>query len=198
MRLGTGKLRGQVEMVGTGVLAVFSRLPLSWRGVGVIIVGVLLARWTWILFAPHTLAVLPAKSDSGGNATEVLFGVASTSTGLESTGDAELGDVHLVGVFTGSQGFAVFKLDEKTQRGVALGEEIIKGTKLTEVGADYAVIDHNGLSQRLKLENKSNNKDSLVMDHPKAVSGVSQAVEGWNQANQEMQKMHKLPNAHPK
>jgi hypothetical protein len=98
-------------------------------------------------------------------------------------------------VFTGSHAFAVFKIDDKTQHGVALGEDIINGTKLIEVGADFAVLQHNGLSQRVNLENKSNNKANVALDHPSSVSGVEQAVAGWNQANQDMKKQ-KLPNAH--
>ena len=196
MKLGGGKISSQLEMVGTGVSTVFSRLPLSWSGVGAIVVGLLLARWTWVLFAPNSFAVLPAKSDAAWSASEALFGVSAVSGVAVASSDSESGNMHLVGVFSGSQGFAVFKIDEKTQHGVALGEEVFKGTKLTEVGSDYAVLEHNGISQRIKLENKSGNKDSLVSDHSSAVSGVSQAVAGWNQANQEIQKKQKIPNAH--
>ena len=196
MKLSAGKMGSQLEMVGTGVLTVLSRLPLSWSGVGAIVVGLLLARWTWILFAPNSFAVLPAKSDVAWNASDTLFGMPAVSGAAVASSDTESGNMHLVGIFTGSQGFAVFKIDEKTQRGVALGEEVFKGTKLTEVGTDYAVLEHNGISQRVKLESKASNKDSLVSEHSSAVSGVSQAVAGWNQANQEIQNKQKIPNAH--
>ncbi|GEM_PF-1158801 len=195
MKLATGKIGDQVELVGMGILTGFSRLSLSWRGVGVIVLGILLARWTWILFAPDTIAVLPAKPDTVGNSAEALFGLSASGVAMPN-GDAELGNVHLVGVFTGSKAFAVFKIDDKTQHGAALGEDIIKGTKLIEVGADYVLLQHNGLSQRVNLENKSNNKDRLALEHPSPVSGVDQAVAGWNQANQEMQNKQKIPNAH--
>jgi hypothetical protein len=181
-------------MVGTSLLTVFSRLPLSWRGVGAIVIGILLARWTWILFAPNNMAVFPAKADVVANTAETLFGVMAVSGVASTNGDAEIGNLHLIGVFTGSKAFAVFK-DDKTQHGVALGEDIIKGTKLIEVGADYAVLQHNGLSQRVNLENKSNSKANVALDHPSSVSGVEQAVAGWNQANQDMKKQ-KLPNVH--
>jgi type II secretory pathway component PulC len=95
----------------------------------------------------------------------------------------------LVGVFTGKQAFAVFKIDEKTQRGVALGDDVIKGTKLAEVEADHVVLEHNGMRQQLNLENKAGkNKDNLILEqHPTSI-GVDQAVTGWNQAHQTMQK----------
>lgn len=184
-------------MVRTSILPIFSRLPFSWRGVGALVVGVLLARWTWILFAPHSLVVLPPKPEMDGAATNMLFGIAAASSVAVPGGDAVLGTVHLIGVFSGKKGFAVLKINDKTQRGVALGEDVIKGAKLVEVAVDHVLIEYNGLRQRVNLETKSaNNKESVSLEQPSAISGVKQAVAGWSQAQQEMQKKQELPNAH--
>jgi hypothetical protein len=188
MKFGVDKLAVRAEIVGSSMSAVFSRLPLSWRGVGALIMGVLLARWTWILFTPDTLAVLPPKPDNTGNVAETLFG----SSGGAATSDAELGNVHLVGVFSGKHGFAVLKTDEKTQRGVALGEDVIKGTKLVEVDVDHVVLEHNGVRQRVNLDNKSADKNIVSKDRsippPQSIPSAEEAAISWKQAHQEMQK----------
>jgi len=188
MRFGAENLVSRVEMAGAGVATMLSRLPLSWRGAGALVIGVMLARWTWILFAPHTLAVFPAQSDVGGNASEMLFGVPAANAGAATNANAKLGNVQLLGVFTGKHGFAVLKLDEKTQRGVALGEEVIKGTRLVEIDPDHIVLEQDGVRQQVNLEIKAvKNKDNLAMQQNASVSGVAQAMAGWNQANQALQ-----------
>ena len=175
-------------MAGASVATVASRLPVSWRGAGALVIGVLLARWTWILFAPHTLAVFPAQSGVGGNVSEALFGVPSSGGDANPIENAKLGNVQLMGVFTGKQGFAVLKLDEKTQHGIALGDEVIKGTRLVEVDADHVVLEHDGIRQQVNLEIKvSKTTDSSATEKYTTVSGVAQAVAGWNQANQALQ-----------
>jgi type II secretory pathway component PulC len=168
-----------------------------------LIIGALLARWTWILFAPNTLSVFPSQSNAGGNVTEALFGVPASGGGENLNANAKLGNVQLVGIFTGKHSFAVLKLDEKTQRGVALGDEVIKGTKLAEVGADYVVLEYDGVRQKVNLEVKEpKNKESIVMEQPASSSAVAQAVAGWNQASQKMQndrnklRMEKLKEVH--
>jgi hypothetical protein len=203
MRFGAEKFVSRVEMAGMSVVSVLSRLPLSWRGVGALILGALLAKWTWLLFAPHTLSVFPSQSEAGANVTEALFGVPASSEKPNSNTNAKLGNVQLVGVFSGKHGFAVMKLDEKTQRGVALGDEVIKGTKLVEVNADYVVLEYNGVRQKVNLEIKEpKSKESVVMEKPASTTGVAQAVAGWNEASQKMQNdrnklhMEKMREAH--
>jgi type II secretory pathway component PulC len=188
MRIGAEKFISRVEMAGISVVTALSRLPLSWRGVGALIVGALLARWTWILFAPNTLSVFPSQSNAGGKVTEALFGVPESGGGVNSNANAKLGNVQLVGIFTGKHGFAVLKLDEKSQRGFALGDEVIKGTKLVAVNADYVLLEHDGVTQKLNLEVKEpKNKESVVMEQPESSTAVAQAVAGWNQASQKLQ-----------
>jgi len=189
MRLASDKSGDRLKIAGINVAAVFSRLPLSWHGVGALVVGISLARWTWILFAPQTLSVFPPKSDVGGKESEKIFGRVASNNAATNNNDVVLGNAHLVGVFTGKQAFAVLKMDEKTQRGVALGDEVVKGTKLIEVANDHVVLEHNGARQQLYLEFKTGkNKDNLILEQTSNVSGVEQAVAGWNQARQVIQK----------
>jgi hypothetical protein len=187
MRIGAEKFVSRVELAGTGMVAVISRLPFSWRGLGALIIGALLAKWTWILFAPQSLSVFPTQTDAGGKVSEAMLGEPSSDAKSNSNANAKLGNIQLVGIFTGTHGFAVLKIDEKTQRGVALGDEVIKGTKLAEVNADHVVLEHNGVRQKVNLElNEPKNKESVVMQQPASTTSVDQAVVGWNQANQKM------------
>ncbi len=195
MKFGAERIGGQIETVGTMVLAICSRLPLSWRGVGAVIVGILLARWSWVLFAPHTLFVLPAKPAAGENLSDALFGTGAQSGAAKANTDAALGSVHLVGVFTGKHAFAVLALDDKTQRGVAVGEEVVGGTKLVEVAVDHVVLEQDGIRQRVNLENKSAGSEDLSPAQASTASGVEKAVAGWDKANQELKKRNSS-NAH--
>lgn len=187
MRIASSSMSDVREKVGAQVLAVFSRLAFGWLFIGAIVIGVVLARWTWILFEPSTLSVFPAKAESTEAASATLFGVAIVS-GAEtpSTISAATADMALIGVFTGKHGFAVFKLDEKTQRGVALGEEITKGVKLLEVHADHAVIERNGARQRVGMESKQANNKSV--DQQTSSASAAQAAAGWKAVHHEMQK----------
>ncbi|TAJ77818.1 MAG: hypothetical protein EPO42_09145 [Gallionellaceae bacterium] len=197
MRLGVGKIGVQVEMVGAGASAVFSRLPFSGHAFGAVVIGALLAKWTWILFAPHTLEVLPPKPEIVAEASAALFGVAASGAAATTVG-AVVSNVRLLGVFSGKQGFAVFKLDEKSQHGVALGEEVSPGNKLVEVADDHVLIEHNGARQRVNLENKFADSKGLVVE-PSALSSTpnaERAVAEWNKARQEMQKKREQSDAH--
>jgi hypothetical protein len=183
----------QVAMLSINLSTLFSRRSIPWTGIGALFIAALLAKWTWLLFAPTTLAALPSKPDSSTATSAVLFGVAVAP----STAASALPNVHLIGLFSGSKGFAILKLDGNRQLGVALNEEVTKGNKLVEIGADFVVIDNNGLRQRVNLESKvaSNPKPAdpkpLPAVPPAAqapqTTQAAQAVTEWNQSHQEMQ-----------
>jgi len=140
------------------LLSSLSRLsfywPFSWRSLSALILGVLLAKWFWILFAPHALYTAAVPERPSGLAAGQLFGVAVT-TDTASQG-VSLPNVQLLGVFTasaGKPGFAVLKLDAR-QMGIAEGEEVAAGTKLIKVHADHVILERAGVQQRVDLENK--------------------------------------------
>jgi hypothetical protein len=203
MRLGVEKLMTGLELAGTGVLSVLSRLPFSWRGTGAVVIGILLARWTWIIFAPNAMAVFSAQTEAGSKTSEMLFGITAPGGAVNSNLNAKLGNVQLMGVFTGKKGFAVLRLDEKSQRGVALGDEVIPGTRLVEVAADHVVLEYDGVRQQVNLEIKTAKiKENTTMTQSSPVPGVAQAIAGWNQANEALQndrshqRMSKMKEAH--
>ncbi len=147
--------RGAVWSVAETVMAALSRLPFSWRSLSALILGVLLAKWFWILLAPHATftSVMPEQmaSPEAGR----LFGKVATSE--VSTQGVALPNVQLLGVFTASTnrpGFAILRLDDKRQKGVGEGEEVAAGTRLVAVYADYVLLERAGVQQRVDLENK--------------------------------------------
>jgi len=150
---------GSMGNMAESAMAVVSRLafywPLSWRSLSALTLGVLLAKWFWILFAPLAIYTSSAPERPADLEAGQLFGKA-TSTETASQGVA-LPNVQLLGVFAasaGKAGFAILKMDDKRQMGVAEGEEVTSGTKLLAVYADHVVLEHAGVQQKIKLEDK--------------------------------------------
>lgn len=132
-----------------------------WPSLAAIVLGMSLARWAWILFAPSSMAVLPSAEITASEDAEKLFG-AETSLASGSSA-VVLPGARLVGVFAptthttasaskNSIGFAIIQLDEKHQTGVALGGEVVPGVKLHEIHADHVVLERDGVTQLIKLE----------------------------------------------
>ncbi|BBJ00425.1 hypothetical protein FGKAn22_21170 [Ferrigenium kumadai] len=133
-----------------------ARLSLPWHGLGALALGVLLARWSWVLFAPHATATAMVPEYAIAAESGQLFGVAASA--VSPVAGLALPDVRLIGVFAarvGQPGFAVLKLDDKQQVGVAVGGGVVPGTKLMEVHPDYVLLERAGVQQRVNLEGKS-------------------------------------------
>lgn len=150
---------GSIGTIVDAVMTSLSRLsffwPLSWRGLSALILGVLLANWFWILFAPHATFTSAMPERAAGLEAGRLFGVVQS--GDTSTQGVALPNVQLLGVFAasaGKPGFAVLKLDDKRQVGVAAGAEVAPGTRLIAVHADYVLLENAGVQQKVSLENK--------------------------------------------
>lgn len=135
-----------------GGLAILARSPLSWRGVGALLMGILLARWVWILFAPQAMAIAVVPEHGAALEAGRLFGQAASGVG--SAQGTALSNVQLVGVFAaspGKPGFAILKLDDKRQVGVAVGGIVVPGTKLFAAHPDYVLLESDGIQQRVNL-----------------------------------------------
>lgn len=127
-------------------------MTVFWRILGALLLGVLLARWSWTLFAPH--AEVTAAISEHGVAAEAarLFGVADSAVPVTEV--LAWPNVQLLGVFaagTGKASFAVFDLDGK-QVGVALGENLVSGIKLAEVHADHVLLERAGIRRKIGFE----------------------------------------------
>lgn len=155
---GIMRLRWGVASTGTVSergAAAFSPSPLFWRGLGALVLGVMLARWSWLLLAPHATAVAVVPEHGATPEAGRLFGAAVSA--VSTSGGTALPNVRLVGVFaagTAKPGFAVLKLDDKQQVAVVVGEEVVPGTRLLEVHPDYVLLERAGVQQRVNLEAK--------------------------------------------
>lgn len=151
----------RLRWLSTGAVGVrrpdaLSLSPLLWRMLGALVLGVLLARWSWVLFSPQATAVAVVPEHGATVEAAQLFGVAVS--GVTASEGTALPNVHLVGVFAarmGQPGFAVLKLDEKRQVGVVVGESVVPGTKLLEAHPDYVLLERAGVQQRVNLEEKA-------------------------------------------
>jgi hypothetical protein len=155
LRLNFGTIGTLGEWMATSLSRLAYYWPVTWRGLSAMILGVLLAKWFWILFAPHVIytAAMPDRA-SASNAGQ-LFGIVQTLD--KSPQGVALPNVQLLGIFTaaaGRRGFAVLKIEGKRQMGIAEGEEVSAGTKLLSVHHDYVVLERSGVQQRVNLENK--------------------------------------------
>ena len=135
-----------------GGVVILARSPLSWPGLGALLMGILLARWAWIFFAPQAIAISVIPEQGAALEAGRLFGRAAS--GVTSAEGMALSNVQLVGVFAanpGKPGFAILRLDDKRQVGVAVGGVVVPGTKLFEVHADHVVLESGGIRQRVSL-----------------------------------------------
>lgn len=149
-----------IATITDALLAALTRFsfywPVSWRGISALILGIFLAHWFWILFAPHATFTAAIAERSAGIEAGRIFGVAASTDA--STQGVALPNVQLLGVFAasgGKKGFAVLKLDDTRQMGVAEGEEITPGTRLVTVQADHVLLERAGIKQRVNLDNMS-------------------------------------------
>jgi hypothetical protein len=132
-----------------------------WRMLGALVLGIVLARWSWVLFAPHATAVAVVPEHGATVDAGRLFGVAVSSVAASGGGGAggtASSNLRLVGVFAGrvgQPGFAVLKLDDKHQAGIVVGQNVVPGTKLLEAHPDYVLLEHAGVQQRVNLEVKA-------------------------------------------
>lgn len=137
-------------MLSVGIRQRFSTLTM-WRIIAILLLGAMLARWTWVFFAPRSEVVIPTTRAPSAAATANLFGIPAIS----SVAVAVLPNVRLVGVFAAKPGFALFELDGKRQIAAALGEKLAGNGKLVEVAMNYAVIERNGARQKIFLEGQA-------------------------------------------
>ena len=152
-------------------------LPLSWRGLSALILGVLLAKWWWILFSPHATYTAAMPERASAAEAGLLFGVTAAND-MTAQGVA-LPNVRLLGIFAasaGKKGFAILKLDDKRQTGVAEGEEVASGTRLLAVHDDHVLLERAGVQQRVNLETKGTGIENTGTAHGGTLPGINPAA----------------------
>jgi Type II secretion system protein C len=121
---------------------------LSWSALAAAVLGVMAARWTWLLLTPDGAAMPPAAWEEASDNAGRVFGTAPAPAA--AAGAAPI-NIKLVGVFANrTKGFAILQVDDK-QIGVAQGDEVRPGLRLAETHADYVVLNQGGATQRVQL-----------------------------------------------
>lgn len=117
----------------------------------VALLGLVLAYWTWVWFAPRAepRGEVAIQTSGRPETANGLFGRAQQNTaGTTPSGAA----VKLLGVVAASgnlPGYAVLQLDAKRAIAVREGGEIEPGARLAEVHADHVVLDRSGIRETL-------------------------------------------------
>jgi len=118
--------------------------------------GLVLAYWTWVWFAPRTEPRAETVAVQGGgvaSASSVFGQVPRNQNTAAPTGIA----IRLLGVVAtsgGRRGYAVVQLDGKQILAVHEGQDIGSGVRLTQVLADHVVLDRGGVSETLAWPEK--------------------------------------------
>lgn len=122
----------------------------------VALLGVVLAYWSWVWFAPPSAPRAPAAVQSAGRAASAggLFGVAQKGSSAAATGSGALLLMGVVAASGGRGGHAVLRLDGKRSVAVLEGSEIAPGLRLAEVHPDHIVVERNGARETLALPEK--------------------------------------------
>lgn len=136
--------------------------------VAVVLLGFVLAYWTWVWLAPRTvprqeIAADPASSVATAN---TLFGTAMSNR-AQPTGLA----IKLQGVVAepggkGKKGYAVVQLDGKQTLAVHEGEDIARGVRLAEVHPDHVILERNGIRETLALPEKKSAPATPALNNP--------------------------------
>lgn len=119
--------------------------------------GVVLAYWSWVWFAPSAVPRAPAAVQLAGRASAAggLFGAAQQGSGAAAAGSGALRLMGVMAAADGHGGQAVLRLDGKRSLAVLEGEDIVPGLRLTEVHVDHIVLERNGVRETLALPEKS-------------------------------------------
>lgn len=120
------------------------------------LLGVVLAYWTWVWFAPRAEPRAEAAAGESGNlatATRVFGRVERTKSSAAPTGLA----IKLLGVVAasgGRRGYAVVQLDAKQILAVHEGEDFAPGVRLAEVHPEHVILERGGVLETLAWPEK--------------------------------------------
>lgn len=119
-----------------------------WQTAGAALLGIVLARWVWLLLSPAGAALPVANGNDFGEVSQ-LFGVTNTH---DAQALSPASNIQLVGVFARkTNGFAILQVDGK-QIGIAQGEEVRPGLRLAETHATYVLLEQGGETLRVDLQ----------------------------------------------
>ena len=125
----------------------------------------MLARWTWVLVAPSTIAIPPQIEPATNSLIASVVAGHWFGSSLSPIAVAPaVANFKLVGIYapTGNKpGFAVFKFADGKQRAVLLHQEITAGNKLQVINLTSVQVGQEGALQKIELDSKQVAKSPL-------------------------------------
>lgn len=134
------------------------------------ILGLVLAYWIWVGFAPRPLPVTqePAKGGTNIAVASDLFGIAQREQHIAALPGIAIKLLGVVAASTGRHGYAVLQLDSKEILAVLEGKDIAQGVRLTEVHPNHIILERNGLRETLVWPGKNSSTDSPMSSEIKS------------------------------
>jgi general secretion pathway protein C len=116
-----------------------------------VLLGAVLAYWTWAWLAPRPAPRAPAAVETASNALSAggLFGNARQGPGAAAAASGAVRLMGLVAASGGRPGHAVLRLDAKKTVAVLQGEDVEPGLRLAEVHVDHIILERNGERETL-------------------------------------------------
>ncbi len=121
-----------------------------------VLLGVVLAYWSWAWLAPPPAPRAPAAAEAAGRASSAdgLFGSVKPGPGAAAAASNAVRLMGIVAASAGRRGHAVLRLDAKKTVAVLQGEDVEPGLRLAEVHADYIILERNGARETLAWPGK--------------------------------------------
>ena len=127
--------------------AVVSLLTLA----AVALLGLVLAYWTWIWFAPRAepRAEVAAVGTGSLASAGLLFGRVERSRNTAAPTGIAIKLLGVVAASGGRRGYAVVQLEAKQILAVHEGEDVTPGLRLAEVHPDHVILERGGVRETL-------------------------------------------------
>jgi len=121
-----------------------------------VLLGAVLAYWTWAWLAPRPAPRAPAAVETASNASSAggLFGNARLGPGAAAAASGAVRLMGLVAASGGRPGHAVLRLDAKKTVAVLQGQDVEPGLRLAEVHVDHIILERNGERETLAWPKK--------------------------------------------
>ena len=116
----------------------------------VVMLALVLAYWSWILFAPRPVPRVEIRAEPAGHvaAAGALFGRVQQNTVIDAPTVAAIALIGVVAATGDGPGYAVVRLDTKLLT-VRAGEDIAPGFRLERVFPDHVTLERNGVRETL-------------------------------------------------
>lgn len=128
-----------------------------------VLLGVVLAYWTWAWLAPRPEPRAQAATESGGvriASANGLFGSAQRDQNIAAPTGIAIKLLGVVAASGGRRGYAIVQLEANQILAVREGGDVAPGIRLAEVHADHVILERSGAREMLAWPEKSKAADS--------------------------------------